>query len=238
MTHRSESGPFTIIPEWVLDAPISDRAVRLYGVLRRYADDVGKCWPSRAALADRLTCSADSIDRALAELDDLGAIRRQPRADDRGQTSNLYWIKVSAPTRPPLGTGAEGPLGTGAARNESHDERENLGLSLRTRAKGPVDNSTLIDTPNDQPQPPDSSSVAALVDGYVEDYRITHRGRAPISAWTKAAGQQAKRLLGEGIEPDVLARCLGVCATEGKHPGAVANVVDDYFAGKPRWQHR
>ena len=32
---------FAIIPEWVLYADISPQAVRLYGVLRRYADRDG-----------------------------------------------------------------------------------------------------------------------------------------------------------------------------------------------------
>jgi len=79
MTHCSDTGPFAMIPERVLDAPISDRAFRLYGVLGLYADDSGKCWPSRAALADLLRCSLYAVDRALAELDDLEAIRRNER---------------------------------------------------------------------------------------------------------------------------------------------------------------
>jgi hypothetical protein len=82
---------FTIVPEWVLDAPISDVAVRLYGVLRRYADKAGECIPGRKTLAERLRKSPSTVDRAARELIAIGALEIEPRYDSRGdQTSNLY----------------------------------------------------------------------------------------------------------------------------------------------------
>ena len=56
---------FSIVPEWVLDADISDAAVRLYAVLLRYGQSSGQRMPSRRTLADRLRKkSVDSVDRA------------------------------------------------------------------------------------------------------------------------------------------------------------------------------
>ena len=56
---------FAIIDEWLLDLDISDRAVRLYAVLARYADsETLKAYPSRGTLAERLRCSKASVDRA------------------------------------------------------------------------------------------------------------------------------------------------------------------------------
>jgi len=65
---------FAVIPEWVLYADISAHAVRLYGVLRRYADREGKAHPSRATLAERIHVSVPTVKRAMAELVEIGAV--------------------------------------------------------------------------------------------------------------------------------------------------------------------
>ena len=93
---------FAMVPEWVLDAEVSDRAVRLYAVLARFADGAGRAWPGRALLAKRMRCSKDSIDRAMAELVTVGAITKRGRVDAAGdQTSNLYVVRHT-PHRPDL----------------------------------------------------------------------------------------------------------------------------------------
>jgi hypothetical protein len=56
---------FAIVPEWVLDADISDAALRLYAVLLRYGQTSGNRMPGRRLLANRLhKRSTDSVDRA------------------------------------------------------------------------------------------------------------------------------------------------------------------------------
>lgn len=73
---------FAIIDEWILDANISDKAVRLYGILARYADyKTHKAYPARQTLADRLRCSTRSIDRAVLELIEIGALSKRQRKD-------------------------------------------------------------------------------------------------------------------------------------------------------------
>lgn len=129
---RTDTGPFALIPEWVLDAEISDRAVRLYAVLGRYADNAGESHPSRTTLAKRVQCSRDSIDRAIRELEGVGALSAEPRYEDdeeggRRQTSNLYTI-LRLPGRTVAegggGTPAAPPSRTAAAQNENQVERE------------------------------------------------------------------------------------------------------------------
>ena len=44
----SEMGPFSIIPEWVIDEDISNGAVRLYCVLATYTNKKRVAWPSQA----------------------------------------------------------------------------------------------------------------------------------------------------------------------------------------------
>ena len=85
---------FAIIPEWVLFAEISPQAVRLYGVLRRYADRDGSCFPSRKRLASDLRMeSTKPVDRALKELVSIGAITIEHRHTEQGDLqSNLYTV--------------------------------------------------------------------------------------------------------------------------------------------------
>ena len=85
---------FAVIPEWVLDLPVSASAIRVYCCLRRYADNKsGECWPSRRTLAMRSRISIATVDRALKELVEHGAILQRKRKNDAGDwTSNLYTV--------------------------------------------------------------------------------------------------------------------------------------------------
>lgn len=85
---------FSIIPEWVLYSDITATAVRLYATLQRYADkDTGECHPSRATLAAKCNCTVKSIDRALAELIAIGAVKKRQRVSVNGDlTSNHYQV--------------------------------------------------------------------------------------------------------------------------------------------------
>lgn len=127
--------PFSVLPEWVLDADISDRALRLYAVLARYVNRQGRAFPGRPRLAERLRCSVDSVDRAMVELVDLGAVVKRPRVRDNGTlTSNSYWLRrdqpgaeeaeVAAPPRPGVAAPPRPPSRTPAAgRNENQRTR-------------------------------------------------------------------------------------------------------------------
>ena len=69
-----------MVPEWVLYADISANAVRLYAVLRRFADGDGQAWPTRRLLADRMRLKdRRRVDSALDELVGIGALAMFPR---------------------------------------------------------------------------------------------------------------------------------------------------------------
>src|SRR3954471_727114 len=92
---------FSIVPEWVLDADISDAALRLYAVLLRYGQTSGQRMPSRAVLAARLRKrSKDSVDRALKELVRLGAVVVQRRRDGNLNLTNRYVVRSTPRLRP------------------------------------------------------------------------------------------------------------------------------------------
>lgn len=97
---------FAIIDEWVLDLDISDRAIRLYAVLARYADkETHKAFPSRGTLAKRLRCSSKSVDRAIQELIDAGLLSKEQRFN----SSLVFTIHtVSPPTSRGVDTTVQG----------------------------------------------------------------------------------------------------------------------------------
>jgi hypothetical protein len=87
---------FAIVPEWVLYSALSDKAVRLYAVLNRYANREGKANPSRRTLAERLGSSLRTVDRTLDELVAFGAVDVAPQFDEAGdRTANEYLVRQS-----------------------------------------------------------------------------------------------------------------------------------------------
>lgn len=93
---------FSIIPEWVIDADLSDRAIRLYAILARYADnETLQAFPSRETLARRANCHWRSIDRAIDELVTIGAITKQHRRNGESYQSNIYTLRRVGPQLSP-----------------------------------------------------------------------------------------------------------------------------------------
>lgn len=89
---------FSQVPEWVLDADISDGAFRLYAALLRYADqDTGRAYPARSTLATRLHKTPKSIDRYLKELSEIGALKIHARFEKGQQKSNNYTVVTRNP---------------------------------------------------------------------------------------------------------------------------------------------
>lgn len=124
----SDVGPFAIVPEWMIDADVSDRAFRLYSILSRYADGDGFCWPSRRTLADRLRCSVDTLDRTVRELVDGGMLTVAARVDDAGdRASNGYTIHRVAPA--PMQGGGRTPAATGGRTDAATGGRTGAALT-------------------------------------------------------------------------------------------------------------
>jgi hypothetical protein len=114
-----DDGRLTIVPEWVLDADVSDRAIRLYGLLACYRQSSGSRMPSLSTLARRLrTHEPADVDVALHELAAVGAVRIQVRTFGRGRLITSYEMRI---VRPAGFTVASDPHGNGST-GESHRE--------------------------------------------------------------------------------------------------------------------
>ena len=76
------------------DEELSHRARTVYMYLRDRADAEGKCWPGVKRIASDLHLSRRTAQRALADLEQAGYIRRDERFRENGsRTSNLYTIQ-------------------------------------------------------------------------------------------------------------------------------------------------
>jgi hypothetical protein len=125
---------FAIIPEWVLFAPISPGAVRLYGVLARHADkDQHFAIVGRAKLAEQMRCSPDTVDRALAELVRIKAVSVTHRIDPDNLMHNLpsgYNLHV---TPEGIGTDAHTPIGVDTGGGKDAHTRVQASVPLPAR---------------------------------------------------------------------------------------------------------
>ncbi len=92
-----EDHGFAIIGDWIINAPISDAAFRVYSLLLRFGGSSGQRMPSRGLLARRLHRSTDSIDRALHELVDTAIVRVEHRHNGRRTLSNRYHVRTTDP---------------------------------------------------------------------------------------------------------------------------------------------
>jgi hypothetical protein len=91
---------FATIPHWLIELDLSDKAVRLYLILSKYADNAdGTSYPGRGTLARLMRCHRSSVDRAVEELVNAGCITKQVRVQDGRYTSSLYTVKRVPPSR-------------------------------------------------------------------------------------------------------------------------------------------
>lgn len=124
MTNRTvsvQTEPFECVPHWLLfDQRLTANGLRVYLILRKFRDyETSLCHPSRKKLASMAKVSPSTLDRSLAELVDIGAIRVTHRygkdsyGQPTGQTSNLYevfWDDPATHKQPtPITTDEEPP---------------------------------------------------------------------------------------------------------------------------------
>lgn len=95
----TEVGPFAIVPIWIIKSA-SGSALSVYAILAaRWADrDENTCFPSRSTIAEELGVSVKTVDRAVKELTEIGALEVSSRYNDDGyQTSNFYRLAMTEP---------------------------------------------------------------------------------------------------------------------------------------------
>jgi hypothetical protein len=123
---ESDTGPWAAVPAWVLESGVSSRAIHVYAVLSLLADGgvggSGAMTRSRRGLAGRVDCSVDTLDRAVLELEAIGALDRSVTTDSAGDQGPNRWKVRRA--RPGSGTSAATRDRAGAALSLSRPPEE------------------------------------------------------------------------------------------------------------------
>ncbi|MGH7743262.1 MAG: helix-turn-helix domain-containing protein [Candidatus Dormibacteria bacterium] len=90
---------YTQVGDWVLLAPISDRAVRIYALMRMHCDGITKtrAWPAQKTLASMLGVKkVDTVQAAIKDLVDLGALNVEAITTGHGRC-NRYIVHMTPP---------------------------------------------------------------------------------------------------------------------------------------------
>ncbi len=133
---RSDTGPFAMIPRWLLDMEdIKGGDVYLYALLADHADRKdGTSYPAHKSLANRMGCSVDTVKRHLKTLVEQGAISIKHRETEAGSpTSNEYTIYRMPPEKALGGGGKNAP----PSLHQSSTEQEPLNQTLRGGGEPP-----------------------------------------------------------------------------------------------------
>lgn len=180
---------FAIVPEWIIDAPISDCTFRLYAVLLRYGQTSGQRMPGRALLARRLhKGSKDTVDRALKELVAIGAVVVEHRRSGRQNLTNRYHLR-STPPGDDAGVRPAGPQAPTGGRSPAATAMD---AATQIRAAGPA--RTVAATPGRVP----AASVATPVRPNPEVLTESNTPPPHRAPATDVAGRTGSGVTGSG----------------------------------------
>jgi len=177
----------------------------LYSVLLRYGQSSGCRMPSRATLAGRLhKGSKDTVDRALKELQAVGAVVVQRRRRDGRNLTNRYLLMSTAPIARATSPAAESASGDGRifAATPGRTDAATLAADLRP------DPEFLTENPPPAPPPAAVPSAASTATG-----RPTrHVSCAPSTCCADPAGLSRRGVGGvESAVPGGDAGLLAAC---------------------------
>ena len=214
---------FAIVPEWLLDADISDTAIRLYAVLLRYGQSSGARMPGRATLARRLhKRSVDTIDRAMRELVAVGAVTVEHRYAGGRRLTNRYHLNAHPPDGP-TAAGMTAPAGHDVARQDRAGSR----TPAATRAEfGQVERG--VERAGGRM---DAAGVAATVRHNPEHFTQTNTSSTPQTRDDSEAVGVVNRWR---VEEDRFLERLGITDADA-FTAEVANLRRDAGGPSARW---
>jgi hypothetical protein len=191
----TDLGTFAIVPDWLADSGVSDKALRLWIVLWQHADRrTGRAWPRREIIAKRVGCSVGHVRRLHKELEEVGGITVVQRwAEDGSQRSNMVTMHVTprAPMNPPPRTHAQDPRAPMRDITRTKEQEPHLG------AKAPRARDALFD--------------ALVLVCQIDPKALTSSARG-------AANRAIKELREVGAEPEQIVQAARAYRT--RYPGA------------------
>lgn len=178
-----ELGRFAMIPEWLFLRRPSANAIALYGLMAvTWMDRKDRtCFPSKRAMREALGVSEGTLERAMRELVELGAVRVTPRIRaDGSRSANDYYLAWTEPDR--RGAKGEGGGATG-------DRRRSRGRGIT--GEGAI---TRVITPNENEEPNGSYASAAQAAPATGSRVVSTSSIGAESGRAASAGWSASRI--------------------------------------------
>lgn len=94
MAIKYEKGTFIVVPNKEAFRGKPAEILALFNWLCGYADEKGKCFPSRAKLARDMQSTPKTVDKYLKMLEELGVLSKETRKGESGNLTNIYQIMV------------------------------------------------------------------------------------------------------------------------------------------------
>lgn len=214
---KFDKGQFTIVPSKEARNGMHPTLQCVYMWLCDHSDSKMQSFPSRKVLAAEAGISVDTLDRALAKLEELGMIKKEARYNDGEQMSNLYTVNMITTLRK---TGGEGGAKT-----------------TPPSSKSPTQNSTQLTQPNSISKDIGASSLTKPAEKKVYGNPEVNTVIESFSSLTglrltKIAEQRRYASLlikAHGLE-NVLAGCAVVAATiEDQYAPRISDIKSMYY---------
>jgi hypothetical protein len=108
----TDTGPFALVPVWVLEMGLSGSELAVYVSLRSFADASGdSCYPLTKTIAERAGVAAGTVRNVVSKLRKLGMVATRERRRSDGSTAGLQYLLTNV--RPPSSDGDRGPSSGG-----------------------------------------------------------------------------------------------------------------------------
>src|SRR5262245_36082701 len=216
----SSTAAFTLLPDTVATAPLSDRAFRAYAALAHFANPASRvCWPSLRSIAEWMQCGVRKAQHAIAELVAAGLVRVTPRTSAAGDpTSNLYLLNEQPSCPDGRGGGVEMDTRVVSKRAYELDPEELDPEELQQHPAAVAARGSDEEEPamNDKPADPIPLPLSPLPEPTVKPPNVGDLVAAWCEGWSSTHG-------GEQPHPSLVKRVAGCCKNASK---ACASVDD------------
>ncbi|MFB9283135.1 helix-turn-helix domain-containing protein [Pseudoclavibacter helvolus] len=106
---------------WQCQLPATRKFILIY--LADLADEAHSCFPGQAKIAEHVSASVATVQRALKDLEDAGLLRRERRSTNgRGRSSDRFYLAVEAHDQPSNLRSSQGATLLSVATNTSLSE--------------------------------------------------------------------------------------------------------------------
>ncbi len=205
----SDVGRFAIVPLWLLETGISDRALRLFAMLAaRWADRDGVAWPSLETLAAAIGAPhRKAVTRAARELEACGALRieRRLQTDSLGGFVNRYHLQFAQPGSPARGAASENLAActSGVKKNPTGGvESDPTGGVEKVQGVGSKRASRVGSNLTHEPDPCEPDPYEPDVHARAERVSLTESFEAFWTAYPRRVGKQAAWREWERLKPN------------------------------------